>query len=229
VKAKASIARRMGIGLVATCAALLTASCAAGQHAATANESPAIDGTSGLVGSIHLAAVALKAPPVSCYLPGGDAALTLVIVNVGHSADTLSTVSSPRFKSAIVAASPDDAASYLQAEPGTGSCAPTPSGSASSPAVVVPPSQPLPAPAKPQSIAPGQSLQLGVTDTGADAPSGPVVVLRGLTGGALYAGTSIPVTFSFADAGDVTLTVPVQLSVAPNSSTIPAASGSAGE
>jgi hypothetical protein len=216
----------MGIGLVAACATLLTASCAAGQHAATANETPAIDGIDGAVGSIHLAAVALTAPPVSCYLPGGDATLTLVIVNSGHSADTLADVTSPRFKSAVVAANPDDAASYLQAEPGTGSCAPTPSGSSSSSAVVTP-SQPLPTPAKAQQIAAGESLQLGVTATGADAPSGPVVVLRGLTGGALYAGTTIPVTFSFANAGDVTLTVPVQLSVAPNNSTVPVPSGSA--
>jgi copper(I)-binding protein len=229
VKAKASIARRMGIAVVAVSATLLTASCAAGQHAATANETPAIDGTSGQIGSIHLAAVALKAPAVSCYLPGADAALTLIIVNAGNADDTLANVSSPRFKSTLVAATADDAAAYTQANAGTGSCAAVPSGSTSSSTVVVAPSQPLPSPAGPQNIAAGESLQLGLTDTGTDTSTKPVVVLTGLTGGALYPGESIPVTFSFTNAGDVTLTVPVQLSVAPNNSTIPAGTDSAGE
>ncbi|MGH8962475.1 MAG: hypothetical protein ACRDWT_15030 [Jatrophihabitantaceae bacterium] len=225
--ARVTFARRMGMGLVLACATLLTAACATGQQAATANETPAIDGTSGLVGSIHVAAVALKAPPISCYLPGSDAALTFVIVNAGRSADSLASVSSPRFKSSLVAANAADAASYTQAEPGTGSCAPAPSGSASSSATPPAPSQPLPSAGGPQTIPPGQSLQLGLTGTGTDTSAEPVVILRGLTGGALYAGESIPVTFTFAGAGELTLTVPVQLSVAPNNSTIPAGTDSA--
>lgn len=223
-----SIARRVGIGLVAAGASLLTASCATGQQAATANETPAIDGTTGLIGSIHLAAVAVKAPPVSCYLPGSDAALTFVIVNSGHDDATLSDVSSPRFKSSVVAASHDDATAYTKAEAGTGSCTPVAGGSSSS-ALVVPPSQPLPSAAGPQRIAAGESLQLGISDTGTDTSANPVVVLRGLTGAPLYAGESIRVTFTFAAAGSLTLTVPVQLSVTPNNSTIPAGTNTPGE
>ncbi|MEO6999826.1 MAG: hypothetical protein ABI112_17260 [Terracoccus sp.] len=220
MKARVTVARRIGLALLATSATLMTASCAAGQNAATANETPAIDGTIGLVGSIHLDALAVSAPPVSCYLPGGAAALTLVIVNAGTKSDTLAGVSSPRFTSSILAASADDAAAYTQAEPGTGSCAPVPSGSAS-PAVVVPPSQPLPAPATPKPIGAGQSLQLGLTNTGTDTSADPVIVLRGLTGGPLYAGSSIPITFTFVNSGAITLTVPVQLSIVPNNSSIP--------
>lgn len=235
--AQASIARRIALAVVAMSAILATASCAAGQHTATANETPAIDGTDGQIGSVQLGAVSIKAPPVSCYLPGADVALSLIIVNSGQDADTLAGVSSPRFASALVAATPADASAYTQANPGTGSCAPAPSGSPSSSTPVVPPTssdaappaQSLPKPAEAQTIAPGRLLQLGVTGTGTDTSAQPVVLLSGLTGGPLYVGESIPITFTFAHAGTLTLTVPVQLSVAPNNSFLPESTDSAGE
>jgi copper(I)-binding protein len=215
VKDKASIARRIGLGVAALGATLLTASCAAGQHAASAQEHPSINGTNAEVGSIDLRAVAVVAPSSQCYRPGADAPLTMSIVNTGRQPDSLTGVSSPRFSSYTVAKTADD----LAPASGTGDCA-SPSASASGSASSAP-AQPA---AAPQTVAPGKALQLGLMDTGTTdpgVPTAPIVVLSGLKGGPLYPGESIPVTFSFADAGQVTLQIPVQLSAAPNNSVIP--------
>jgi copper(I)-binding protein len=226
VKAQATIARRIGIGLAAACATLLTASCATGQHAATANEVPAIDGTSGQVGSISAHAVAVVAPAFACYLPGSAAALTMVIVSSGDSNDTLTGVTSPRFSSSIVLPSSDDANTYVTKVAGSGSCSPSATASAAPSA----PAQTLPAAVTtPPTIAAGQSLQINVADTGTDTSANPAVVLRGLVKGALYPGESIPVTLTFANAGDLTMTVPVSLSLVANNSVIPTGTGTAGE
>jgi copper(I)-binding protein len=221
VKAKATLARRIGIGLFAVGATLLTASCATGQHAASAQETPAIDGVTGHLGSMQLHAVAITSPDGACVLPGGDAALSFILVNTGHSADALSGVSSPRFSSSVAVATADDLAEYAKADAGTGNCNDTAAPQASS----TPSANPsLPAAAGQQTVPPGQSLPLGVYDAGTNAPgvpTEPIVLLRGLQGGPLYPGSSIQVTFSFNSAGSVTLQVPVQLSVAPNNSVVP--------
>lgn len=215
MKAQASIARRIGLGVAAACATLLTASCAAGQIAHTANEHPSIDGTNGSVGSMQLRTVAILAPKNPCYLPGADAPLSLSIVNTGASPDSLTSVSSPRFASFTVAKTADD----LSPAPGSGSCSHTaaPSTSASSTASST-------APSAAETVAPGRSVQLGLMYTGTTdpgVPTAPIVVLSGLRGGPLFPGESVPVTFTFADAGTVTLQIPVQLSAVPNNSVIP--------
>ena len=225
MKAKATIARRTGIGLLAVCATLLTASCATGQHAASAEETPAIDGTGGSVGSIQLHAVAITAPDGPCVLPGSDAALTFVLVNTGRQSDSLAGVSSPRFTSSAAVATSDDLAEYAKTDVGAGSCTDT-SASATAPSDT----SSLPAGAGEQTVPPGQSLPLGVYDAGTNAPgvpTQPIILLRGLKDGPLFPGESIPVTFQFASAGSVTLQVPVQLSVAPNNSVVPSVTSSA--
>jgi copper(I)-binding protein len=229
VKAKATLARRIGIGLLAVAATLLTASCAAGQHAASAQETPAIDGVTGHLGSMQLHAVAIVSPDTACVLPGGDAALTFVLVNTGKSADALSAVSSPRFASSVAVATADDLAEYAKADAGTGSC-----GNTAAPTATSTPSADasLPAAAGEQTVPPHQSLPLGVYDAGTNAPgvpTEPIVLLRGLKGGPLYPGSSIPVTFSFNSAGSVTLQVPVQVSVVPNNSIVPSVTEKATE
>lgn len=220
MKAQATIMRRIGIGLVALCATMLTASCATGQHASTANNIPAIDGTDGSVGKIDLRAVAIKSPDEACYLPGSNAAMTLVIVNSGTTPDTLTGVSSPRFGSAVVAANAAEATTYLQSASGSGSCAAAPSGS-NTPSAAPQASGSLPAPAPNPALTAGRALQLGLTDTGTDTSALPVIVLEDLQGNALYPGESIPVTFNFGAAGEITLTVPVQLSATANQATVP--------
>ena len=79
-------------------------------------------------------------------------------------------------------------------------------------------------PAGAQTIAPNHSLQLGVYDANGNdpgVPTAPIILLRGLQDGPLFPGESVPVTFTFASAGQLTLQVPVQLSVAPHNSVVP--------
>lgn len=236
MKVQASIARRIGIGLVAVCATLTTGACAAGQLAATANETPAIGGTTGHLGEMQLHAVAIVAPDGACVLPGADAALTFVLVNTGHDEDSLTGVSSPRFGSSAAVASASDLASYAATDAGTGTCAPS-SGDQATPAPAVSPTAApaLPSAAGPQTVPPGRLLQLGVYGAGTnspDVPTEPIVLLRQLQDsaqqkGPLYPGESIPVTFTFAKAGSITLQVPVQLSTTPNNSIVPSVVDSA--
>jgi copper(I)-binding protein len=232
VKAQASIARRIGIGLVAVGATMLTGACAAGQLAATSLETPAIDGTTGHVGQMQLHAVAIVAPSGPCVLPGADAALTFVVVNNGRSSDSLTGVSSPRFAASAAVSSAADLASYASADAGTGTCSPASGSAAATPAPSATPAQTLPSAAGPQTVPPGQLLQLGVYGAGTNGPgvpTEPIVLLRQLQGGPLYPGQTIPVTFSFASAGKVTLHVPVQVSQAPNISIVPSVVNSATE
>jgi len=77
-------------------------------------------------------------------------------------------------------------------------------------------------------VAPGQSKQVGSGDSDTN------VVLRGLTeegagdDKALFPGESIPVTFSFKDAGSVTAQVPVALGEGGERATITAPAGGEG-
>ena len=90
--------RRAGLG-VAVVAALVTAGCAAGQQASTANERPTLDGADGSVGSINLRGLHIDAPTGSlvAYPVGSDVSVRLVIVNNGQQPDRLIRISSPAF------------------------------------------------------------------------------------------------------------------------------------
>ncbi len=195
-------AHRIAAALGLALAVLMSASCAAGQHAATSEEVSVVDATNGSVGSIKLAAVAIQPPAGSSYAAGSNAELALVIVNQGTSADTLSGVSSPAYSGWGIV---DTAAASTTAVSSVGT---------------------------PTSIAPGTSLRLGLSNLSPSAPTSPkTLVLSSLAkkSSPLFPGSSVRITFSFARAGATTLTVPVQLTSAPNQSTIPAPSGSASE
>ena len=113
-----AIKRRIAIGLVAVCATLLTSACATGQQAATSHVVPAIDATSGTVGDLQLQAVAIKPPPDGpSYAAGAAAELQLVIVNTGHTADTLQKVSSPAASGSQVFATPKEASAAASPSP----------------------------------------------------------------------------------------------------------------
>ncbi|PZS14337.1 MAG: hypothetical protein DLM57_14720, partial [Pseudonocardiales bacterium] len=114
MNAQPAIKRRIGLGFVAVCVALLISGCATGQHAQTANEVPAIDGTNGGIGTIQLHAVAIKpAPGASSYRSGDAAELQLVVVNTGHASDTLQGVSSPAASAFRVFASSAEASAAV--------------------------------------------------------------------------------------------------------------------
>lgn len=220
MNAQPAVTRRLGIGLVVVCATLLSAACSAGEHAQTANEVPAVDATSGNVGSLALRGVAIKPPPNGVsYANGAVAELQLAVINTGRTGDTLTTVSSPAASNirlfateadASAAAttptpssSPTDSSSASASGSGTAST----TGSASSSPSTTPSTAASSAASKPPSLAipAGQVLSLGVT--GRDA------ILDLVLTKALFPGPSVPITFTFANAGSITLHVPVQLSV----------------
>lgn len=213
---------RTGIGLVAVCVALLISGCAAGQRAQTAIEKPAIDGTSGAVGSIQLEAVAIKsAPGAPSYQPGDAAELQVVLVNTGHAADTLQGVSSPAVSDFRAFATSADASAAIS--PPASSSVASSSRAASTPASSTSASSAIPPHAPVSLVVPaGQSLSLGVLGTDA-------VLLVHLTR-ALFSGMSVPITFTFANAGSVTLVVPIRITdrTSPAGVTVPPPSGSSG-
>lgn len=184
--------------LVAVSAAVLTAACAAGQQAQTAQERPSIDGTTGVIGQLQLEGVALHAPTgIRAYPAGSAVAMKLYIVNNGQSGDTLTNVTSSAFTGWQVVSTP-----AVPAATATGG------GSESG---------------TPQQIGPGAAIGLGLTNlTPGGTGSAETLVLTGLktSSAPLYPGSAVPVTFTFANAGQTTLTVPVQVSAQPNSQTL---------
>ncbi|MDT4996774.1 MAG: hypothetical protein QOD45_842 [Pseudonocardiales bacterium] len=208
MKAPAGIAGRVGSIVVAVGAvlttALSTAGCATGQHAATAEETPAIDGAIGTVGSIDLRGVGILAPDsgAASYPQGANAAMTLAIVNTSTKPDTLTSITSPAASGWVLL---DGNTTLLPV-------APSSSGTGTGPPVVgaVPPQV--------VTIEPGRSVAFALPS------STQSLFLTGLKQ-QLYTASSVPVTFSFQTAGEITITVPVQLTPAPGSSTLPAPSG----
>jgi copper(I)-binding protein len=87
--------RRIGIGLILACVAVLGAGCAAGQQAETAHESPAMDAAvASDIGSLALRAIAIQPPQTGTSYPkGASAPLTAVFVNNGTAPERLSGVS----------------------------------------------------------------------------------------------------------------------------------------
>lgn len=184
------------IGL-AVAATLLMSACAAGQQAQTAEQSATLDGVNKSVGDIALRGLALAAPVGSAYYrPGSDAELKLVIVNTGSQPDTLTSITST-------------------AVTGWGSFP----SSAQAKAVQSSTAAKAPQGSQAVDIAAGARTSFGVPETKS-------VLLLLKTIGKLYPGSSIDATFTFARAGSVTVTVPIQLSATPGTETIKQPSGS---
>jgi hypothetical protein len=182
--------------LVALSAAFLTAACAAGQQAQTANEKPSLDGTEGTVGSLQLEGVALHTPSAKSYVAGNSVPLSIYIANNGQSADTLTNVTSTAFTGWDIVSTP-----AVQVTPAPGAAAAT---------------------GTPKAIGAGAAVGLGLSDLTANTGSPETLVLTGLAkkSAPLYPGTAVKITFTFAKAGTTTLTVPVQLSKDPNHQTL---------
>jgi copper(I)-binding protein len=235
VKAEPITVRRLGIGL-AVAAALLTSACAAGQQASTANQKPTLDGTNATVGSMALRGLVIEAPDRGVNYPvGSDAAIKLVLVNTGSKPDRLvsittkaaadwgsfSTADAATVAAADTAPSTTSAVAPPTAAPGsasgTESGSATPSGSTGSSAPT-----PLPAPVRSVLIAPSSRVSWGT-------PESKNVLLLRKTTTELYPGTTVSVTFRFADAGSVTVDVPIALTPVANLSVIPEPSTSSVE
>jgi len=196
--------RRVASRLVPLAAAtaavvVLLTGCGSGQVSQTADQVSAVDGAHGQVGTIDIRNAQL-APPTNgrgFYPTGSDAPLEVTIVNTGAVDDRLASVSSPDVVGVQVRGDTN-----------------LPAGTAlraiqqALPAGEQPPSAPVsavstPAPGKVGGSAPPQqaapAMQLGQI----------AIVLTGLKTVDLYTGYTIPVVFTFARAGAVTVNVPV--------------------
>lgn len=201
--------RRVSVG-VAVAAALVTAGCAAGQQASTANELPTLDGVDGNVGPINLRGMQIEAPTGNrvSYPVGSDVAVRLVIVNNGRQPDRLVSITSPAFRDWGAYASAADAARVVAAG---NSPTPTPT---QSPTATSPTGKALPTPSRSVEIAPGSRMGWGTPESTGQ------LLLRNTTQ-VLHPGTTIRVTFTFAQAGSVTLAAPIALTAGTNTSEIP--------
>jgi len=98
-------------------AGVALAGCAAGQQAQTANQHPTVDGANVSVGSIAVRDVVLEYPASGVYEQGGDARLTMVVVNGGSGSDVLVEVLTDAAEEVTLSA----------AGPGSGGATPEPS------------------------------------------------------------------------------------------------------
>jgi copper(I)-binding protein len=199
---RSGIVRRLGTGLtIAIAGSALLAGCAVGQHAATVQKVPMVDGVSADQGPIGIRAAGIAPPESNNYQAGKDAPLQMVIVNNGTKDDQLTEVSTPAAKSVLL--SPSGARSAAS------SSEPSPSSSGSEPPLTSQ-SSPIPIPA-------GSSVKIGYS------AADPSVILTGLTTD-LYPGQSIPMSFTFASGAVITTHLAVKLTTGENSApTIPIA------
>jgi hypothetical protein len=184
--------------------AALSAACAAGQKAATADEKPSLDGTHAQVGNMLLQGVAFRSPSGASYAPGSSVPLIVYIANNGQQADKLVKVESSDFPGGWdVVSTPS-----LDAGP-SGAPSSAPSGKTTS--------------GRPQKIPADSAVGFGLQNlspSGAGSPES--IVLLGYNGSEpLHPGMSSTVTFTFANAGSVSLSVPVQLTDSPTGQTLP--------
>lgn len=236
--ARPVLARRMAAAFIAIAALATTSACAAGQHAQTAEESPTVDGTAGIIGALHLNEVAIKAPTGGPSYPAGSAVqVQAAIVNTGTGTDQLVGVSATGASGSALYASMTDAAAVLtpsaSGSPADSSSVSSSSSSASSASSASSSvsSSASPAPTATSATASGsatasESASASTSAAGAalnslDLPPGEltglgltdtdkVLVLTGLSA-ALFPGTTVAITFRFAGAGTITLQVPVEL------------------
>lgn len=194
------IGRRAVLALIAGVAMLATG-CAAGDHAATSEETPALDSASGTIGTMQLHAVALAAPTGGpSYATGASVSLEFIVVNTGEQTDSISAITSASATGA----------EFVDATTATGSSSAVSSSPAASSSAAAPALAPIDVPA-------GTRKSFGI------ASNDPEIALTGLTA-PLYGSNEISVTFDFAKAGELTLTVPVQLTDSTSGLTVGAPS-----
>ncbi|GDY30824.1 hypothetical protein [Gandjariella thermophila] len=203
----------LGFGLV-----LALAGCGAGQITQTDTQVAAVNGVSGQAGRIGVRDAQLVFPPSAAryYPKGSDAALVTTIVNDGSSGDRLVSVSSPAASSVNLQGSTVLPAAFAltavgpSAEGGTSASAPaTPTSAATATSTS--------APASSSAGAPSSTSAPGGAGSAAALPVGRITItLVNLTRD-VRPGETIPVTFVFANSGQVTLDVPIGAPQTPRS------------
>jgi copper(I)-binding protein len=191
-RGRTGLIRRVGAGIaVAVTSAVLLTGCAAGQHAATVQQIPAVDGVTANSGTLGIRVAGVAAPTGSYYLAGTDARLQLILVNDGRTDDKLVSVTTDAAKAVLL--SPSGA----RVSESSASASPTGSATPASPAPL-PSSEPITVPA-------GRTVQVGYSAAGAS------IILIGLTKD-LYPAQTIPITFTFASGAQITTNISVKLS-----------------
>jgi copper(I)-binding protein len=194
--------------------------CSAGQVAQTAEMEPAVNGNSGQVGDIMLRDVLVAFPESGePYRVGEDAPLLLSIVNVGSAGDELVGVTSPAgevrivgntkipARSALEVVLPADNPSAASSEPETTS--ESPSSEPSQPSGTEGAEESETSAPETTSSEASADTTISLTETAPPDVVGTIsLVITGLTGDLPY-GKTVPVTFEFARAGKVTITLPV--------------------
>jgi copper(I)-binding protein len=193
--------------------------CSAGQVAQTAEMEPAVNGNMGQVGNLMLRDVMVAYPEDGeAYAVGEDAPLLLTIANVGGEDDELVGVTSPAGaveltgnakipgRTALQVVLPGDNPSAPTSEspessqPETTSSAPETSGSQDS--------------ESPSSESSAPPVTTTTEDEAPDVVGTISLVITGLTGDLPY-GKTVPVTFEFAKAGKVTVSLPIGAPATP--------------
>jgi copper(I)-binding protein len=216
----------VGLGL----AAVLLTGCGSGQITQTDTQTAAVNGGSGTVGPMAVRDAELAYPSASdgTYPPGSSAELIVTIVNAGQTQDTLTGVSSPAVTGVTVDGSPSGTKVIPAGFAVSGGQDYDDASTAPAPTGVVSPVAPPPATTVPDTTT-GKHPTSGATPTGA-LPSGApgstepttettpalpgsiaieLTGIKSVNGAPLRAGLSIPVTFRFAQAGEVTVQVPI--------------------
>lgn len=211
----------LGIG-----AALVMAGCSAGQITQTSTQVPAVNGSMGSVKQIAVRDVQLAYPTGKRYYSKGDsAAVTMTIANSGEASDKLTGITSPQFTSGgqivgdatipghhaitakATAVSPLTTTATSTSSTATSTTGTSTSGSSSA--------------ATSTSASSSSSTAASATTTtavssDANVPVGTIQVqLVGLNLDKLQAGQTVQITLTFADGGDLTLTVPIAADTSP--------------
>ena len=208
----------------------MLAGCQTGQQAATSEEIPTIDGTQAQVGALALRDVTIEYPERGSWAQGSDVRLQLIVVNEGGEADRLVEVRTDAadrvtLSTGAAGQGSGEGSASATAEPtetgtSTPTGTPTPTGTASAT------STPSASPSDTASASPGESgsatpapepTPTEEAETSIPIPAaglielrgdGPQILLTGLTR-VLRPAQVVPVTFVFAEAGEVTVQVAV--------------------
>jgi copper(I)-binding protein len=205
--------------------------CSAGQVAQTAEMEPAVNGNSGQAGDLMLRDVQLAYPESGHYEAGDDAPLLLTIVNTGAEGDELVGVTSPAGEVEMIGNPALPGRSALQvvlpADNGaaTTTTTTTTTTTESSGAQSTETSGSEPPASGSESPEPGSGSSQSAVTTTTEASSipenqepdvvGTISLVIGNLAGPLPFGKTVPVTFEFANAGKVTISLPIATPTTP--------------
>jgi copper(I)-binding protein len=208
----------LAIGLAALMAAT---ACSAGQITQTDSQLPAVNGANVGVGPIAIRDVQFAYPHEGHYAQGGDAVLFGTVINTGTGEDTLVSVTTPLAEEvevtgdtalpAGVALAIGEPGAEFHAEESAAATTTTATTTATTTTTTTAPTTTTEGEegATTTTAAPTTTTTTTVAPTTAAVTLGKLTItLKGLSGD-LYPGTVHPVTFVFANAGSVTVQLPI--------------------